>query len=181
VIDLKQNKIQAVCYGLVGYILRRSYPQAFAQLNNHMLSNEEVEVSYDKEKLPVPLHYVAYDEHLKNHPTSSTNWQRIINPESLQCGDIIAHTSANPRPCRGQHVAIVLAAEKDLTNPAFINVRVLDATRFPHGKEDQRGKGTGTGTICLKIDENNTPYGLKWSKESKRLLVCNIALLRPLH
>jgi hypothetical protein len=140
--------------GMVGWILQRSAPVAFATLGR------DRPVAEDFARV---IHEAPADD-------AAGGWRRLSGPSALLPGDLVAWSIPQQHRRDGLtgHVAIVVEAPVRVPGMDEVwSVRVADATNEFHQWDTRLmaldfDGGVGRGTIALPVDEHGEAYAYGW-------------------
>ncbi len=146
-IDEDVGSVHCDCSGLIGYMLRREYPEAYLCLRGE-------QSPWRKRPLAV-----TYYETLRSAPTPASasptsQWTQIQRLKDVLPGDVIAWRK--PMIDRGSttgHVLMVAGRPK-VTGNGTIRVRIIDSTR------SSKRRGLGSGIKTFTIDSNGRATGV---------------------
>lgn len=152
------------CSQMVSWVLRRSAPQAYAEI--HGLAG---------------FYFSRIDRIPPAQPTP--HWQHIARIADTQPGDVIAWATPPglPSSVTGH---VVIAAGPPVSFRRGYLIRVVDSTSFPHGEDTRAGgSGFGFGTMYFEVDPaTGEGVGYNWSGRYSQTytLMTRIAVGRPL-
>jgi hypothetical protein len=145
-IDERSGLYEWDCSAMVGFLLRRATPRAFASLGR-----------------PRPL-AVDFYRAIVAAPegTARGPWLRVPRLADARPGDVLAWPRPRWFPSRNTgHVAFVVEAPRAV--PGGYLVRIADATTVPHQDDTRRGRtGLGRGTLLVTVDAAGRGTGYGW-------------------
>lgn len=133
------------CSGMVGWLLRRHAPAAFAALGRGR---------------PVAADFA------RTIAREGRGWERIRRIEELRAGDVFAWRSPPELRTSGAtgHVGIVLAAPRRATALGEVwEVRIADSTTLPHDRDSRAASGDvdgglGTGVMTFVASDGGASH-----------------------
>lgn len=147
-VDLAAGRFRWDCSGMVGWVLRRAAPRAFASLGR-----------------PRP---VAADFHrVASHaPTGRYRggWRRIGDIADARPGDIAAWRTPRRFGATGHVVVLLETPLPSALHPRRWVARIADSTRIPHWADSRRDPdgGYGTGIMSFEVDDRGRAVAWGW-------------------
>ncbi|TWU56466.1 hypothetical protein Poly51_23770 [Rubripirellula tenax] len=149
-IDETDGSVQCDCSGLVGYMLRQTYPEAYVSLRGE-------EAPWRKR----PLSVTYYESFVSAEENSGGYWQRVTKLTDAVPGDILAWRKTDVKAGSTTGHTCTIAGKPELVGDAMLRVRLIDSTRSPHENDSRsEGKnGMGAGFKTFLVDENGGCVG----------------------
>lgn len=151
-IDERNGSIKCDCSGLVGYVLRQEFPEAYVSLRGQ-------ESPWRTRPLSVTYYETFMAAAANSNPVGA--WQRVIRLMDVEPGDILAWRKKTiERGSTTGHTCMV-ASRPELQPDGTVRVRLIDSTRSPHAN-DTRPAGTtgfGAGLKSFLINDDGEPIG----------------------
>ena len=150
-INEETGSLKCDCSGLMGYVLRDLYPEAY-------LSVRGMEAQSRKRAQAVTFYetFTAAAEGRGNG-----RWQNIGKLMDIRPGDILAWRAEVIEEGQSSgHVAMV-ASEPVLEKDGRVRLRVIDSTRGPHSNDSRTADtlGVGSGDMYFTMDREGKPSG----------------------
>lgn len=134
-IDLKNGSVKCDCSGLVGFMLRQDFPEAYLSLDGE-------ESPWRKRPLSVTYYetFVAVGDQDNRGP-----WQRVVKLMDAQPGDILAWRKKKIRQGSTTGHTCMIAGRPQLQPDGTVRVRLIDSTRSSYANDTRPAGTTGVG------------------------------------
>lgn len=170
-IDEKKNNYQCDCSGLVCYLLRSDFPDAYKQLDG-------VESPWRVR----PYSVTFYETFIRAGKAKVEGWERIHKMMDARPGDVLAwrKKKITKGVSTGHTLVIAGLPELEKDGRVRVRVRVIDSTRKIHA-DDSRPEGTngvGAGTMWFEVDDAGMPVRFFVDDSGKRSQEMMIAIGR---
>lgn len=152
-IDESTGSFKADCSGLVGYVLRDLYPEAYLSLRG-------TEAPWRLRPVSV-TYYETLDAAAKEKGTG--HWRRVEKLMEVKPGDILAWRREVLEQGKATgHVAVV-ASDPIAEDDGRVRIRVIDSTRGLHSNDtrSEDNLGVGSGDMFFLMDEDGRPTGFQ--------------------
>lgn len=153
-IDEANGSFRCDCSGLVGYVLRHDFPEAYLSLRGK-------EAPWRKRAVAVTFYetFVAVGEN------GDGSWRRVTNLLEAVPGDVIAWRKEKLEAGSTTGHVCTIASQPELIGEGQVRVRLIDSTRAPH-EDDTRpdgtfGVGAGFKTFLVNADGECVGYQVK--------------------
>jgi CHAP domain len=150
-INEETGSLKCDCSGLVGYVLRDQFPEAYLSLRGK-------EASWRGRPLAVTFYETFTAAEAKK---SNGRWHHVAKLMDVKPGDILAWRKDELKKGRTTgHVAVVSGVPM-LEKDGRVRLRVIDSTNNPHSNDTRPAKtsGVGSGDIYFTMDQEGRPSG----------------------
>ena len=165
-IDESKGSVKCDCSGLVGFILRHEFPEAYVSLKGD-------EAQWRKRPVSVTYH----ETFMEAGETGTGPWQQVTKLMDAVPGDVLAWRKKYLKAGSITGHTCMIAGKPEKLGDGKVRVRLIDSTRSPH-KNDTRpdGKtGMGAGYKTFVVDNKGKCVGYL---VGKRLVKARIAVGR---
>ncbi len=157
-IDEGKGSFRCDCSGLIGYALRRDFPEAYLSLRGE-------EAPWRTRALSVTY----FETFARAGEGRDPSWERVSSLLEARPGDVLAWRKDELRRGESTGHTLMIAGKPERESDGRIKVRVLDSTRSTHAN-DTRPDGTngvGAGVMWFQVDEAGHPVGYYVNAEKK--------------
>jgi hypothetical protein len=171
VVDHQKGIFKGNCSGLIGYVLRENFPEAY-------LSIRGSRAPWRARPLAVTYYETFVSVGEKGH--SKPAWQRIRKMMDVKPGDIIAWRKLSLTEGLATGHICVIASKPILEADGRVRVRLIDSTSGRHFKDTRKPgtNGVGAGEMWFAVNEKGEPEGFWLHENSKRSKTNKIAIGR---
>lgn len=166
--EVSQNVLRFNCYGFIGHLLQEFSPPSYQAIVQFMQNNiDSVPASIDG--IPCPFNYAAFFStlQLQSNPLwiGFEDFKELLPGDFLvylPCGYIPQEIEKMPTARTGMHIMVVeKVVSMDWNQTELV---VIDCTRRPHCRDDQRKETGGIGRSPLTIHIEFGKVRLQWGK-----------------
>ncbi|MEO1526029.1 MAG: BPL-N domain-containing protein [Planctomycetota bacterium] len=159
-IDPAEGIVRCDCSGLVGYVLRHEFPEAYLALRGDQAPWR---------LRPVAVTYYETFQAASSDPQAASHWCRVPDLRQVRPGDVIAWRKKVLREGSTTGHVCTIASNPMVLSSDQVRVRLIDSTRSPH-EHDTRPEGTdglGSGWKTFYVGPGGEPLG--YFKEGRRI------------
>ncbi|TWU30695.1 hypothetical protein [Novipirellula artificiosorum] len=149
-IDEGKGVVNCDCSGIVGFVLRQEFPEAY-------LSLQGKEASWRKR----PLSVTFYETFVAACEDGTGTWKSVDKLMDVLPGDILAWRKKNLDADSTTGHTLMIAGKPELVGVGRVRIRVIDSTRSLHD-DDTRPAGTngmGAGYMTFLVDDSGKCSG----------------------
>lgn len=170
-IDEESGSLKCDCSGLMSYVLRHHFPEAY-------VSTKGEEAPWRKRPMSVTYYetFIAAGE----NESGNSPWHRVREMMDVRPGDILSWRKAEIEEGVSSGHTLMIASLPEEERDNRIRVRVIDSTRKSH-TNDTRPAGTlgvGAGDMWFTVDRDGEPIGFYVDEESGQSTSHKIAIGR---
>lgn len=149
-IDESNGSVKCDCSGLVGFILRHEFPEAYVSLKGH-------EAQWRKR----PVSATYYETFMAAGETGSGPWRQVTRLMDAVPGDVLAWRKKSLKAGSTTGHTCMIAGKPENLGDGKVRVRLIDSTRAPHENDTRPdGKtGLGAGFKTFVVDNNGACTG----------------------
>jgi hypothetical protein len=171
VVDHAQGTFRGNCSGLIGYVLREKFPEAYLSVRGNR-------APWRARPLAVTYYETFVSVGEKGH--SKPSWKRVRKMMDAKPGDIIAWRKLSLT--EGLHTGhiCVIAGKPALEADGRVRVRIIDSTSGRHFNDTRKPgtNGVGAGEMWFAVNAAGEPDGFWLHEKSKRSKTNKIAIGR---
>ncbi|MFT6863359.1 MAG: hypothetical protein ACJAVK_001920 [Akkermansiaceae bacterium] len=171
VVDHATGTFKGNCSGLIGYVLRRRFPEAY-------LSVRGMWAPWRARPLAVTYYETFVSVGKEGH--SKPAWKRVRKMVEVKPGDIIAWRKLSITQGLNTGHICMIAGKPVVEKDGRVRVRVIDSTSGRHFNDTRKPgtNGVGAGEMWFSINAAGEPDGYWMHEKSKRSKTHKIAIGR---
>ena len=172
-IDLRNGSVKCDCSGLIGFMLRQDFPEAYLSLDGE-------ESPWRKRPLSVTYYetFVAAGDQNNRGP-----WRRVVKLMDAQPGDIMAWRKKKIRQGSTTGHTCMIAGRPQLQPDGTVRVRLIDSTRGSYANDTRptgtTGVGAGIKTFIVSKAGEPAGYFVDDRRVTARIAIGRIISLQP--
>ncbi len=169
-IDEADGSVKCDCSGLVGFVLRQTYPEAYVSLRG-------VEAPWRTR----PLAVTFYETFVSAEVKPDGCWKRVKKITDALPGDVLAWRKIKLEAGSTTGHVCTIADQPEPFGEGMVRVRLIDSTRSPH-ENDSRGEGEngmGSGYKTFLVDDDGQCVGYLRGKSRVTSMIAIGRLVQP--
>lgn len=170
-IDEETGSLKCDCSGLICYVLRHQFPEAYVSVRG-------MEAQWRKRPFSVTFYetFMAASEEAPNN----SPWQRIRRITDARPGDVLAWRTRSIEEGVSTGHTCMIASVPEEEPDGRIRVRVIDSTRKTHANDTRPGGklGVGAGDMWFTVNDDDEPEGFYVNDQSRHSTSNKIAIGR---